>query len=227
MSSGQARLGRRFGVALISLLAAALFVCAPATAHSSWPSYYSAKSALSMDGEGLHAVVVVEVPTFEMVTGFREYFRDIDLMAEIEANRFQPLEEEYSEAQFERFASGLVLTVDGGEAVGHWRPVDSPVNGKGTEGFFVYMLEFVFAAPADLGACTEVRLENNLLLDQNLVLANVAQAEGGWEVVDSSIPPPEEYPGLPQGVALAEGLGLWTEDPIKRDLRVAFARTGE
>ena len=68
-------------------------------------------------------------------------------MKEIEAGRFDELETKFRDVQFERFARDLALEIDGKPAAGKWRPVETPINGKGTEGFFVYMLEFAFTAP--------------------------------------------------------------------------------
>ena len=211
-----------------------LLLAVPAGSHSYWPSYYSAKSAVSVGAKGLQAVVVIEVPTFAMVASFREYFSEIDLMAEIEAGRFEPLENEYRDAQFEELSAALELTIDGEKAAGSWQPVDSPANGKGTEGFFVYMLEFIFPdaepgegtknLPTAAGAKLFVRLQTGVLEEEPLMLANLAAASDGWEVLESSIPPPEEYPELPEGSVLVDDLGLWSEDPVKRDLRVTFVR---
>ncbi len=212
---------------LAALVIAALGAAVPGQAHSFWPSYHSAKTALSLGEKGLEAAVVVEVPSFEMVSAFREYYSDIDLIAEIEAGRFEPLEDEFRADQLTRFGAGLELFIDGRPVSGSWQPVDSPANGLATEGFFVYMLEFVFDRPPELGERVEVRLEARLLQEKSLMMANVVQAKDGWEVVQSSIPPPEEYPELPEGAALGAELGLWSEDPVKRDLRVSFARSSE
>ena len=224
---------RRHGAVAIGVVAIgmALLVASTAlSAHSFFPTHYSAKSAVSVDAEGIRAVVVIEVPTFQMVKSFREHFSDIDLLAEIEAGRFEPLEDEFRIAQLELLARDLRLTVNGGSVEGVWRPVDSPVNGRGTEGFFVYMLEFdwleSFALPTEVGEPVLVRLETLVLPEEAIVLANVAEASDGWEILESSIPPAEEYPEVPQGAALIDELGLWTADPVKRDLRVSFARVG-
>ena len=213
----------------LAFLIGLTLVAAPSVPHSFWPAYHSAKSALSLDREGLRAVVVLEVPTFEMVTSFREHFRHLDLMKEIENGRFDPLEDEFREAQLARFAEGLELYLDQEPARGAWKPVETPVNGKGTEGFFVYMLEFVFepssAAPdIELIDKLEVRLVNRCSEDKTVVLANLAEVGDGWEIVASSIPPPEEYPEIPEGAAISAEIGLWTMDVEKRDLRISFAR---
>jgi hypothetical protein len=212
------------------LAVAALLACAasaaPLRAHSFWPTHHSAKSALSLDDEkGLQAVVVIEVPAFELLASFKEHYASLDLMAEIEAGRFAELEAKFRDVQLERFAGGLSLDVGGRPASGRWRPVDTPINGKGTEGFFVYMLEFAFAAPPELGERVEVRLRNQALAGLEVVMANVAEAKDGWRVAESSIPPPAPLPELPPGAEYADDLGLWSIDPAKRDLRVVFTRS--
>ena len=208
-------------------LALLLCIALPASlaAHLFWPTFHSAKSALAIDQErGLQAVVVIEVPTFELLASFKEHYAALDLMAEIEAGRFDELETKFRDVQLERFAGALALEVNGRSAAGKWRPVDTPINGKGTEGFFVYMLEFAFDRPPELGQRVEVRLRNRALSEAQVVMANLAEAEDGWRVVESSIPPPAEYPELPEGAEYSEELGLWSIDEAKRDLRVVFVR---
>ena len=229
MSRGQAQYRRSAVVPRLAFLMGLALVASPSVPHSSWPAYHSAKSALSLDLEGLRAVVVLEVPTFEMVTRFREHFRHLDLMKEIENGRFDPLEDEFREAQLARFAAGLELYLNHEPARGAWKPVKTPVNGKGTDGFFIYMLEFVFepasAAPnVELIDKLDVRLVNRCSEDKTVVLANLAEVGDGWEIVASSIPPPEEYPEVPEGAVLSAEIGLWTMDAEKRDLRISFAR---
>ena len=214
----------RRGAATLAIL---LAVVLPAAlhAHLFWPTFHSAKSAVSIDAaKGLQAAVVIEVPTFELLARFKEHYAELDLMKEIEDGRFEELEAKFRDVQLERFAGELYLELDGKPAAGKWRAVDTPINGKGTEGFFVYMLEFAFDAPPRLGDRVAVRLENKALPGLEVVMANVAEAKDGWRVAESSIPPPEERPELPEGAEYSDELGLWSIDPVKRDLRVVFAR---
>ncbi|HVR29214.1 MAG TPA: hypothetical protein VMS86_06725 [Thermoanaerobaculia bacterium] len=218
---------RRLTVSLAILLSAALCLAlAPRlAAHLFWPTFHSAKSAVSLDDEkGLQAVVVIEVPAFELLARFKEHYAALDLMAEIEAGRFEELETKFRDVELERFAGALALEIDGRSAPGKWRPVETPINGKGTEGFFVYLLEFAFDRSPRLGERVEVRLLNRALPGVQVVMANVAEAAGGWRVAESSIPPAAEYPELPEGAEYSEDLGLWSIDETKRDLRVVFAR---
>ena len=129
---------RRVGVGAGASIAIAVLVLAafPAalSAHLFWPTFHSAKSALSIDAQkGLQAAVVIEVPTFELLARFKQHYADLDLMKEIEAGRFDALEAKFRDLQFEQFARDLTLEIDGKPAAGKWRPVDTPINGKGTK----------------------------------------------------------------------------------------------
>jgi hypothetical protein len=194
-------------------------------AHAFWPTFHSAKTAVSLGADGLQAAVVLEVPTNRLVADFKAHFADVDLVAEIEAGRFAGLEDTFREHQFAAFVETLDLEVDGVPAVGRWRPVDTPINGMGTEGFFVYMFEFAFDTPPTLGEKIDVRLVTRAFAGEEVVMANVAEVHDGWQVASSSIPPPEEYE-LPEGAELEDPeIGLWTIDEDKRDLRVSFERS--
>ena len=209
------------------LLASLLVLAGPMAAHLSWPTYHSARSAVSLGEQGLEVVVVLEVPTFRLVADFKEHFSELDLMAEIEAGRFETLENQFRDVRFVDFAATLGLELDGVPAVGSWEPVDTPVNGKGTEGFFVYMFEFVFEQPPVPDARTTVRVLNQAFAGEEVVMANQAKAGEGWQIEESSIPQPEAF-DLPAGAELEDPeLGLWTIDPVKRDLRVTFAKVGD
>ena len=221
------RRGAKPALRIAAIAALLLLAALPATvsAHLFWPTFHSAKSALSIDAEkGLQAAVVIEVPTFELLARFKEHYANLDLLEEIEAGRFDELEARFRDVQFATFSKALALSIDGEPASGQWRPVETPINGKGTEGFFVYMLEFAFTTPPQLGKRIAVRLENKAIPEAQVVMANVAEASGGWRVAESSIPPPEKYPDLPEGAQYADDIASWSIDPVKRDLRVTFER---
>ncbi len=217
----QAGRSTRFAGTVLALL---LALVGPVQGHAFWPSNHSARTGVSMSAEGLQAAVVIEVPAIRLIEGFKEHFEDLDLMAEIEAGRFAALEEEYNRVLFATFAEGLDLFVDDRPAVGAWQPVDTPVNGRGTEGFFVYLLEFAFDEEVQPAERLRVRLVNRTLEGFEVVMANQATAADGWRVVESSIPPPTTPVEIPRGAAVEEELALWSIDPVKRDLRVVFSR---
>ena len=123
-----------------------LLAALPARGHVDWPTY-SAKTSIAVDAERLRIAVVVEIPLPDLVLAFNQHFAHLDLLAEIEKGRVEELEEEFRRGQFEQMAKGLVVELDGSPANGSFRAADTPVNGRATEGFFVYVLEYAFASP--------------------------------------------------------------------------------
>ena len=199
-----------------------LFAADPGRAHASFPTYYSAKSALALRPSGLETVVVIEVPLFAMVVEFNDHYSDIDLIAEIEKGRIEELEDEFRKAKFEQLAKGLRLEIDGHRARGSWQPVDTPVNGRGAEGFFVYMLEFEPEQEIELGRRAEIRVINDLYEGEEIVLANYIDVGEGWELLQTSTPQPA--PGADLTVGSLEELAMWSEDPERRTFEVVVAR---
>lgn len=196
----------------------------PVNAHSFWPTLYSAKVALSVDGDRLGVVVTVEVPAVSMVGKFRKFFAGVDLTAEIEQGRFEALEEQFRQHQLKELATGLELRL-GGERLGSWHPVDTPVNGRANEGFFVYLLELRNDRPPKLGPRVEVAISNQVHEGENILFANYVGAGPGWEVVEASTPQPP--PDADLSVGSPAEIEMWSEDPERRVFRVVLRRVEE
>jgi hypothetical protein len=192
-------------------------------AHSSWPTFYSAKSALSIGADGLEVAMVIEIPTFAVVPRFRKHFKDLDLMEEIEAGRFEKLEDQFRDHMFQELGEGLSVAIDGQTVPGDWRSVETPINGKANEGFFVYMLEFVPKSPPVLADSLEVVIHNRLYPGENIIFAGYAEAKADWRVVESSAPQPP--PGVDLTPGSAAELDMWTTDPALRAFKVSLSRT--
>ncbi len=184
--------------------------------HSFWPNSYSAKTTLSLDRAGVGATVVIEFPTASLVPKFRQHWQQLDLKKEIEAGRFPALEEEFRRVQLERLAAGLRLLVGGKPAPHPWQPVDTPINGRASEGFFVYLLET--AVPAWPPGALEIVVRNELYPGENILFANLVSATDGWQVRETSVPQPPPSADLSGGSA-AE-LELWSAAPEYRVFRV-------
>ena len=199
-----------------------LLAALPARGHVDWPSSYSAKTSIAVDAERLRIAVVVEIPLPDLVLAFNQHFAHLDLLAEIEKGRVEELEEEFRRGQFEHMAKGLVVELDGRPATGSFRAADTPVNGRATEGFFVYVLEYAFASPPQLAARHEVRVINRLYPDAEMVFANHVEARGGWRVVESSTPQPPA--GADLTIGSPEEAAMWSEDESWREFRVVLAR---
>jgi hypothetical protein len=201
----------------------ALFAAAPLVGHSFWPTFYSSKTAVSVAGDELQVAEVIEIPTASLLPKFRKRYRHLDLKEEIEAGRFDALEEQFKQELFATMGEGLSLEVDGRAVAGSWEPADTPMNGRASEGFFVYLLEFEPAEPWQLGERVRVRVTNDLYRDRNIVLANYVETGPDWTLLESSSPQPP--PGADLTVGAPAELEMWSQDPEYRDFRVVLERT--
>ncbi len=209
---------------LPAYLLVAAWAASPAFPHAFWPTFYSSKTAISLDENGLRAVVVVEIPTVSLVPKFRQHFAGVDLKKEIQEGRFEDLEARFRDHLFEELGSGLSLEIDGRGTPGRWQPVDTPANGLASEGFFVYMLEFEPDEPLLLDAPGEhrLRVRNDLYPDKNIVLANYVETKEGWQLIESSTPQPPAESDLTVG-SPAE-IAMWSQEPEMRDFRIVVLR---
>ena len=197
---------------------ASLVSVSVARAHVAWPDFHSARCAITLDEQQLRVEVILEIPIHEVVLAFNAHYQDIDLIAAIEAGRIEELETSFKNDQFERLAGGLALSIDGRGVEGPWRPVDSPINGRGSEGFFVYMLEHTTKPPP--GRRLTVTLRNENFEGSQVMFANLTTAGGTWQVHRSSVEQPPREADLTIG-SEAE-LALWSPDEERRRFEVTF-----
>ena len=148
-----------------------------------------------------------------LVLAFNQHFAHLDLLAEIEKGRVEELEEEFRRGQFEQMAQGLTVEIDGKPAGGRFRAADTPINGRATEGFFVYVLEYAFERPPRLPRRLEIAVTNRLYQGVDMVFANHVEARGGWRVVSASTPQPP--PGADLTVGSPEEAAMW-DHPFAR-----------
>jgi hypothetical protein len=195
---------------------------APAPAHVAWPTYHSAKTSIAAEEERLRIAVVVEIPLPDLVLAFNQHFAHLDLLAEIEKGRVEELEEEFRRGQFEEMARALAVEIDGKPANGRFRAADTPINGRATEGFFVYVLEYAFERPPKLPRRLEITVRNRLYQGVDMVFANHVEARGGWRVVSTSTPQPPA--GADLTVGSPEEAAMWSEDESRREFRVVLDR---
>jgi hypothetical protein len=215
----------------------ATMAAAPLSAHLAWPTHHSAKTTITLRGDDLRIAVAVEIPLDQLVLAFNEFFAQIDIFAEIEKGRSSELEAEFRQAQFERLAQGLELTLDSATPAGSWQPADTPINGKASEGFFIYILEWQPRDALALGKSPnkrpdqradkrsgrrlDVTVRNRLFAENSVVFANLVATEG-WRLLDSSTPQPSAGADLTLG-SEAEA-ALWSDDPQRRSFTVVLER---
>lgn len=187
-----------------------------ATAHPFDATYYSSRAALKLDSQGLHVLVVVEVPTAKILQEFLDLYGDPTQLDD-EADAI------FRSRQFDRLIADLDLRINRRPAPGHWRPVNSEANGRGTETFFAYLLEFVHDDPQTWiqAESIDVRLEMEVFPRDFIYLSAAGEAEPPWRITfDSSAPLLE----MEDDELIDPETGRWTVDPRLRRLRMKFDR---
>ena len=132
------------------------------------------------------------------------------------------LEDAFRQAQFVRLAEGIELLVQGQPADGGWKPAETPINGRGSEGFFVYMLEFAFDQRPDLASPLELEIRNDLYPGSEILFANYLRAEDGWAVVEASTPQPP--PGADLSFGSEDEMAMWSDDESRRRFQATVRR---
>ena len=146
----------------------------------------------------------------------------MELVALLADGREQAQLDEFNKLQWKRLASGLRIKINDEVREGSWQPVDTPINGKASEGFFVYMLWYELVDPkADLGSVVTVEIENQSFLEVPMYLSGYADCRGGWQIRENSA-----KDLLGDGALLEkanQNPESWTENDAMRKLRVVYA----
>lgn len=212
----EARVPRRLFAVLI-----ALCVALPALAHPMTRDAWSLRTAVQLAGETLDVVVVLEVP-FDVVTS--------DLKADLDAARTsadaskaaQAVLDRYTQKHFDTMAAGLSLTIDGKKVAGAWKPRKNRLNGKGavTGGFFMYIVEFVPAAPPAFGREVRVVVHNGGYTEPKMVYSAMVVSGVGWTVAEDS-----SKSLLPDKPYDLNGPEFWVSDAALRKVSARYTRT--
>jgi len=203
----------------LTLLALVLCVSGPAAAHPNEASAYSLRSLVRLSENGLHPMVILEVPITAALSEFKDLY--------IKTGRVDPDNigqealDEFNKLQWDRLAAGLQIKINAEVRAGSWVPVETPINGKANEGFFVFLVWYKLDDPkADLGSVVTVEIENQALKDEKVFLSGYADCRGGWQIRENSA---EDLLG--EGALLEQAnqnVASWTEDPAMRKLRVVY-----
>jgi hypothetical protein len=200
-------------------LAVGLLASTLAWAHPLSRDKYSLRTQLRVASDQVEIVVLLEVP-FDVVMG--------ELKDDLEAARStaqrhaaRQVLDAYARKQFSALAAGLSVSIDDTPLKGTWRPKSSPYNGKGavTEGFFLYMVEFVPDGPAPLDDDVTVVVTNAAYADRPMVYSAWAIDGTGWTVASHSA-----QPLLPDKAYDPTDAAFWIEDDALRTFTVRAVR---
>ncbi|MEM1177214.1 MAG: hypothetical protein AAGM22_02620 [Acidobacteriota bacterium] len=187
-----------------------------AGAHPFDADFYSSRALVKAGPDGVSVVVAVEVPTQRILGQFLELYGDPNQIDESSDALFR-------QRQFDRLSRELRLRVGGRRAAGEWRPVPGEANGRGTDTFFLYLMEFVPKDPATLRAeRLDLRIDMEVFPREFIYLSAEVGAEAPWAVISNSAEP---ILAATDDELFDPETGRWSVDPRLRRLKLVLERS--
>ena len=123
-----------------------------ALAHPMAGTDRSLRSAVRLTPDALEVVVVLEVP-IDTVKADVSAWREAEPEGDGAAFRAR-----YTQQRFDTLAQTTTVTLDGRPVEAVFAPLDSPINGRGLEGFFTYVVAASLPVPTSAQSRLTVHL---------------------------------------------------------------------
>ena len=150
-----------------------------ASAHPFSQEEYSLRTAVTISDKGIVPLVVLEVP---IPIALKEIGANVEDHTEVKRRKIKA----YNNQQWSTLANNLTFTVDGVPVSGEWLAIDHPANGKATEGFFVYMVSFMFETTPTFDEDVTVEIVNNAFMESPMVYSGSATSKEPWLIESST-----------------------------------------
>lgn len=201
------------GFAVVGLTVGGLTT--PAAAHPFDADFYSSRALVKGGPDGVSVVVAVEVPTRTILEQFLELYGDPSQLDESSDDLFR-------QRQFDQLGRELRLRVAGRRLPGEWRPVAGEANGRGTDTFFLYLLEFVPDDPEKLAAeRLEMRIDMEVFPREFIYLSAEVEIEAPWQVISNSA---DSILSASDDELFDPETGRWSVDPRLRRVRLVLEK---
>ena len=202
---------------------------AVASAHPFQPSAWSMRTSVKAEADTVHVVVTLEAPTFRVLRSLVEQTgatTDGFNKAEVEKAR-----DDFNDATWSALANGLTVRVDGRPQDVPFAPVDTPINGKANNQFFLYLVEGTWPIPAGTDQFT-VQVRNTAFATEEMYLTAEPVGRTPWTVDDASSElllrigecPLDEDEDAEELLDVDDEGEVWLKDDRLRTLNVAFTR---
>ena len=198
---------------LIGLLAACLWM-SNALAHPFSQEEYSLRTAVTISDKGIVPLVVLEIP---IPIALKEIGANVEDHTEVKRRKIKA----YNNQQWNALANSLTFTVDGTPLSGEWLAIDHPANGKATEGFFVYMVSFMFDTVPTFDDDVTVEIVNSAFMDSPMVYSGSATTKEPWMVEMSTS---KTILGDNESADLTDPL-RWSKDAALRTMTVVARKS--
>ena len=187
----------------------ALSMVQSALAHPFSQEEYSLRTAVTVSDKGVVPLVVLEIP---IPIALKEIGAAVEDHTDVKRRKIKA----YNNQQWQTLSTNLTFSIDGQPVKGEWLAIDHPANGKATEGFFVYMVSFMFTEPVALSESTTIEVVNSAYPDAKMVYSGSATTKAPWTIVDSTS---RRVLGDNEGADLTDPL-RWSTDPALRTMTI-------
>ena len=199
-----------------------------ALAHPFQPSAWSMKTQTRTNGDRLELVVALEVPTDTVLRALAESTNAIHGFNRLKLERAR---DAFNDTTWRELGEGVELTIDGTVVDLDWQPVDTPINGKASDRFFLYLIESSWEIPGHLTAFS-AQVSNTAYAQQEMFLTASTQSQTPWSLHRSSARKllrggvcwTDGGPEGPPDSTDREGT-VWLKDDQLRTLEAHYART--
>lgn len=195
--------------------------------HPFQPSAWSMKTQARTVGDELQIVVALEVPTD---TVLRALATSTNAIHGFNRMKLEMARDAFNDTTWRELGEDIQLSIDGEEVAVEWQPVDTAINGKASERFFLYLIESSYTIPGHLDDFS-LQIANQAYADQEMFLTATTQGQRPWVLQQSSAREllrtgvcwtdggPEEDPGSID----REGT-VWLKDDQLRVLTARYTR---
>ena len=184
-----------------------------AMAHPFSKDEYSLRTAVRISDKGITPLVALEVP-------FAKALEEIDAKPDESKKVKLKKIEKYTKKQWEILAENLTFTIDGKKVKGKWQAIKHPANGKGAEGFFVYLVSFKAKKKILPTDGSVIVIENQAYPDVPMVYTGSAKAIEPWVIVTST---PKTILGEHEAKDLADP-DRWSTDAGLRKMEITIKK---
>jgi hypothetical protein len=204
-----------------------ILLAVAALAHPFQPSAWSMRTSIKAEADTLHVVVALEAPTFVVLRSLVE--ETGATTSGFNKAKVEKARDAYNDATWDSLAGGLSVSVDGAPVPMNFEAVDSPINGRANDQFFLYLVESTWTLPPSTQPVT-ITVQNTAYLDEDMYLTAQPIARAPWLIDDAnSLLLLRMGECLPEDEAVDESTGeiddkgeVWLRDARLRTLSVVF-----
>jgi hypothetical protein len=196
-----------------------------ALAHPFQTTVWSLRTSAKVDDEQLIVISALEIPTGVVLGELAR--RTQAAGGKFNRAKLEAANDAYNDETWLAMGAAISVTLNGQPSALTFQPVDSPVNGRASDAFFLYLVEARHPLPKGTPTL-EVAIDNRAWPDQEMFYSTSAHAGQAWGLVSASDRQGRLGECQPDGddpEDLVDDDGRpWTRDPAARTLQMTVRR---